>query len=152
MKETVLMIDDDIDDIHLAEEAFNKMDKDISFTYLLTGEQVSEYLDQSNPLPNLILLDLNMPLRTGKEVLSDIKENKKYAAIPVVIFTTSISETDRRECFRLQANSVVSKPALFNYWEILLESLCAIFLRACASKDSAEEILEKNENKLFENE
>jgi len=127
------MIDDDMDDIHLVEEAFSQINKDIVFDYQTHGENVIEYLSNLPDHPDIILLDLNMPKKNGKEVLKEIKSNSRFADIPVVIFTTSISESDRKECFQLKANSVVSKPALFNYWQILLESLCAIFLRSCAS-------------------
>lgn len=133
MKEKILMIDDDVDDVMLAKEAIASLKTDIQFTYLNGGNNIVGYFDRlpKQNLPDLILLDLNMPMPNGMEVLKEIKSHPDYSVIPVVIFTTSISEADRKECMRLKANSVVSKPHLFNYWGILIQSLCAVFLKEC---------------------
>ena len=131
MKQTVLMIDDDIDDVMLAKSTFESIKADVDFHYLLTPDNIIQYLQQkfNGHLPDLILLDLNMPAIDGRDILKELKENKEYSGIPVVIFTTSRSEEDKINCFRLKANSFVPKPLSFNHWEPVMHSICALYVK-----------------------
>jgi CheY-like chemotaxis protein len=131
MKQTVLMIDDDIDDVMLAKSTFEALKADVEFHYLLTPGDIIQFLNQNmnGHLPDLILLDLNMPTKDGKAVLQELKANDDYSGIPVVIFTTSRSEEEKANCFRLKANSFVSKPVSFNHWEPVMHSICALYIK-----------------------
>ena len=79
------------------------------------GEQAIQFLRQTSqftgaPRPGLILLDLNLPLRNGLEVLAEVKADPDLLMIPVVIFSTSQAETDIRASYQLHANAYISKP------------------------------------------
>ena len=131
MKQTVLMIDDHIDDVMLAKSTFENLKADIEFHYLLSPGDIIQFLDEkmNGHLPDLILLDLNMPGKDGRQVLQELKENEEYSGIPVVIFTTSRQDEDKANCFRLKANSFVSKPVSFNHWEPGMHSICALYIK-----------------------
>src|SRR5688572_11774528 len=133
MKQTVLMIDDDIDDITLTKEAFQLIKADVKFSFVLKATNITQYLDAYAGKDNihLILLDLNMPGVDGKTVLKQLKNSPAYDTIPIVVFSTSTSEEDREECLKLKANMFLSKPANLKHWELLVQSLCILFLKDC---------------------
>ena len=73
--------------------------------------------------PELILLDLNLPRMTGREVLAQIKGDDSLRTIPTIILTTSAAYEDVQDCYRLQANSYVCKPVSFELFEDLVKSI-----------------------------
>jgi CheY-like chemotaxis protein len=78
--------------------------------------------------PDLILLDLNLPKKDGREVLREIKEDKSLHSIPVIILTTSNAEKDILEAYDLHANAYVTKPLDFNQFIIVVESIVNFWL------------------------
>jgi two-component system response regulator len=116
-KFSILIAEDDPDDRFLLKKAFeeNKVEETISFVE--NGIKTLEYLktirDANHLYPNLIILDLNMPLRNGKEVLQEIKEDSILKKIPVVIFSTSNNEAVIDKCYELGANTYIVKPLSF---------------------------------------
>ena len=114
---TVLLVEDDPADQKLVKIALAHQGKNCEIYVAGNGEEALEYLRQSNdgklqnPRPNIILLDLNMPGMGGREFLKEIKADDDLSSIPVVILTTSDSETDIEQCYRLQASGYVQKPA-----------------------------------------
>ena len=112
----VLVAEDDADDRFLLQAAF----KERGFTYPLyfvdNGVQVMEYmlsLDCPDAYPKLILLDLNMPKKDGKEVLAELSADSRFAAIPVIIFSTTQNEGEMKRCYDLGATSYIVKPDNF---------------------------------------
>lgn len=107
-KPWVILVDDD--DRFLIHQAFRAY----SSTYLLQAiekpEALFQLLEDSVVLPALILLDLNMPLMNGFEVLKQVRSRRVYDAIPIVILTTSEAESDRKLARDLGANSLITKP------------------------------------------
>jgi CheY-like chemotaxis protein len=69
---------------------------------------------EAAPRPGLILLDLNMPRKDGREALKEIRENPDLRRVPIVVFTTSRADTDIRRVYELGANSFITKPAAFD--------------------------------------
>jgi two-component system, response regulator len=120
---TVLMADDDEDDRLLARDAFEECEADVDLRFVEDGEQLMDYLHGHGewlgcPRPSLILLDLNMPKKDGRECLAAIKENPSLRRIPVVVISTSKAEEDVLRSYDLGVSSFVSKPVTY---ESLLE-------------------------------
>lgn len=116
---TVLMADDDEDDRLLARDAFDEGASDIDLRFVQDGEELLEYLHGHGPWtncprPSLILLDLNMPRKDGREALSAIKENPALRRIPVIVITTSKAEEDVLRSYDLGVSSFISKPATYD--------------------------------------
>lgn len=109
----ILVCDDDHEDQFLIEGAFTeaRIKADIRFTS--DGLELIQYLETcasgAHPCPSIILLDLNMPRVDGKQALEWIKSHSEFRAIPVVIYTTSSAKEDVRQCYRLGANTFMTK-------------------------------------------
>ena len=111
----ILLVEDDPADIRLTQEALKeaKVANDLHVT--TDGEQALQFLRQEGrfsaaPRPDLILLDLNLPKKGGREVLASIKGDQKLKRIPVVVLTTSKAEEDILRSYELNCNSYVTKP------------------------------------------
>lgn len=118
---TILMADDDLDDRFLTRSAFEESQVDCVLHFVEDGTEVFDFLekrgkyhDVSGELPSLILLDLNMPKKDGKQVLREIKDSPAFRHIPIVIFTTSKSPEDVRQLYRMGASSFITKPSSFD--------------------------------------
>lgn len=114
----VLLVDDDPGDTLMIREAFahNKVRNDLAA--VADGVQAMQYLRREGeyadaPRPDLILLDLNLPRKDGREVLAEIKSDPELATIPVVVLTTSHAEEDILRSYQLHANAYVTKPVDF---------------------------------------
>jgi CheY-like chemotaxis protein len=114
----VLLVDDDPGDTLMIREAFadNKVRNELAC--VADGVQAMQYLRRegeyaSAPRPDLILLDLNLPRKDGREVLAEIKGDPTLATIPVVVLTTSHAEEDVLRSYQLHANAYVTKPVDF---------------------------------------
>lgn len=123
----IVMADDDEDDIILVRDALHRCHANHSFHSVLDGVDLLDYLHNRGgfadpnkaPRPDLILLDLNMPRKDGREALKEIKEDPRLRCIPVVILTTSRAEADIEQSYRCGANSFIPKPVTF-------ESMCEV--------------------------
>ena len=121
-EKTILMVDDDLDDYYLVKEALleNGMLNDLRL--VSDGMELMDYLfhrgkftdSESSPLPSLILLDLNMPGKDGREALRELKTYPMLRSIPVVVFTTSSDIDDITACYEMGASSFISKPNTFD--------------------------------------
>lgn len=127
----ILMADDDDDDRLLAQDALSESQLEGSLHFVENGEDLMDYLFRRGkyeppveaPRPGLILLDLNMPRKDGREALREIKADPELRRIPVVVLTTSKADTDIGAIYELGANSFISKPfqfeALVNVMRVL---------------------------------
>jgi chemotaxis family two-component system response regulator Rcp1 len=111
----VLMAEDNPDDVFLTEEALKESKLHVDLSVVENGVETMAFLRgegpwASAPRPDLILLDLNMPRKDGREVLAEIKADHDLRTIPVVIVTTSQSEADVYRAYSLHANCYVTKP------------------------------------------
>lgn len=128
---SVLMADDDEEDCFLAGEAFLESGAGATFFCVEDGIELMEYLLERpgrRDLPNLILLDLNMPRKDGREALLEIKAESSLQHIPIVILTTSKEEKDVAFAMRAGASSFVTKPATFDGWVEIMKSLAEHWL------------------------
>jgi len=128
---TILMADDDPDDCILVKDALaeNRLDNDLRC--VKDGHELMDYLYQRgkfgdvrlSPLPGLILLDLNMPKKDGREALKEIKADSRLRKIPVVVLTTSREKEDIVQAYSLGANSFIVKPETFQALIDIIRSL-----------------------------
>ena len=111
----ILLVEDNPADVRLTQEALREGKLRNSLTVAETGEEALAMLGQrpphqDSPKPDLILLDLNLPGRSGREVLAEIKADPDLKRIPVVILTTSKAEEDVVKSYNLHANAYITKP------------------------------------------
>ena len=134
---TILMVDDDLDDFFLARDAFRKIGIPSDFELVADGEELMDYLTrrgkflslQNSPLPILILLDLNMPKKDGREALAEVKKDPDFRQIPIVVFTNSKEDKDISYCYDLGANSYITKPATFDALVEVMRNLGEYWLK-----------------------
>ena len=123
------MAEDDADDRLLAHDALAECGLGEDLRFVENGEELLDYLlqrgkyNKQTPRPGLILLDLNMPVKDGREVLQEIKTNAALRRIPVVVLTTSRADTDIDRIYNLGANSFITKPVRY---EALVEVMRTI--------------------------
>jgi CheY-like chemotaxis protein len=118
---TILMADDDPDDRQLTREAFEESKLSNDLRFVEDGEELLDYLyrrgkyvdPESSPRPSIILLDLNMPRRDGREALQIIRSDPQMRPIRVIIMTTSKAEEDMLRSYDLSAASYITKPVTF---------------------------------------
>jgi chemotaxis family two-component system response regulator Rcp1 len=111
----ILLVEDSPGDVRLTREAFKDAKVHINLHVAPDGTEAMAFLKREGKYanvarPDLILLDLNLPKKDGREVLGDIKESPELKSIPVVILTTSASEADILRSYRLHANCYITKP------------------------------------------
>jgi len=112
-KPVILYAEDDYDDFESVKEALQQLSADCELVHARHGEQALEYLrDHEADLPSLVVLDLNMPIMDGKEVLQSMKRDDRYKNIPVMIFTTSSREDDVKLCQKHDC-TFFRKPTLY---------------------------------------
>lgn len=112
---TILLVDDDPDDQDLFQEAVSELDSSIQCLRAYHGEEALELLQSAaSPRPELIFMDLNMPRMNGRACLRKLKENADLKDIPVIIYSHSRREEERRELFELGAGHFISKPMYYN--------------------------------------
>ena len=119
----VLLVDDDPGDALLVCEAFARAKVSNEVVVVSDGEQAMQHLrDPATRVPDLVLLDLNLPRKHGREVLAEIRSDAALTHLPVVILSTSEAEADIRTSYELHANAYVSKPTdLRRFVEVLRE-------------------------------
>ena len=128
---TIVMADDDADDRLMAQEALAEARLANVLHCVEDGEELLEYLMRrgqyaalaSSPLPGLILLDLNMPRKDGREALRDIKSDPALRRIPIVVLTTSKAEEDILRSYDLGVNSFIVKPVAFGSLVEVMQTL-----------------------------
>jgi CheY-like chemotaxis protein len=117
----ILMADDDADDREMTRDAFAASRLVNEMRFVEDGVELMDYLNRrgkykdpaQSPRPGLILLDLNMPKKDGREALEEIKADPRLSDIPVIVLTTSKEEEDIHRSYQLHANSYITKPVTF---------------------------------------
>lgn len=123
----ILLIEDNPGDILLTKEAFNECKQNHKINFVKDGIEALKYLRkigeyQDSSTPDLILLDLNLPKKDGREVLEEIKKDSKLKSIPVIILSTSKNDKDIHRTYELKANCYISKPVeLESFFYIISE-------------------------------
>ncbi len=127
----IVIVDDDADDREIVRDAFASTSGNFEYSFLENGDRLIEFLEKSEgaTFPSLILLDLNMPGKDGRETLHDLKKSERFHHIPVIIFTTSSSHRDKNMAYDLGANCFVTKPDTFNKLIELAQSITRLWLQ-----------------------
>ncbi len=121
-KFTILIADDDLDDVQLTRDCIDENKLPIRVNDVNDGQFLLDHLNslasdtQESVLPHLILLDLNMPRKTGLEALQELKADARLCRIPVIVFSTSKAQKDIDKAYELGASCFVSKPNTLEEW------------------------------------
>jgi len=150
----ILLVEDDLGDQKLIKRSLSS-EKIINELHIAnSGEEALEYLQSSKnnrdetPMPDLILLDLNMPGMGGKEFLREIKSNNELCTIPVVILTTSDTDQDIIESYKLQAAGYINKPVSLEQFQEVMHDLTEYWFVICKRVSHGSEY-EHKDNRCF---
>ena len=129
----IMLIEDNVMDLRLTREALRELGLNYNLQLAYDGEQALTMLRAlktatGQARPDLVLLDLNLPLCDGREVLTVIKNDPELASIPVLVLSTSRAGNDVVDCYRLHANSYMVKPLHFGDFVNLMRSTCDYWL------------------------
>lgn len=135
-KKLVLIAEDDDDHFILIQEAIELAGWDCPNHRVKDGMELMEYLERKGnfaklkgqALPVLILLDLNMPKKNGREVLAELKETPQFKAIPLIALSTSLAQEDVTRSYEMGLNSFFRKPTHFKEWVELMKLIKAYWL------------------------
>jgi len=131
-KNIVFYADDDTDDLELVQDAFANYANNVEVVTAMNGLQACSYLQsltEDDPSPCLIILDVNMPLLNGKDVLKRVREIPRFDSIPVVLFTTSSSPLDKEFARKYNAG-FITKPLDVSQ----METIADLFIEHCSDE------------------
>ena len=129
----VLLVEDDPGDVLMTQEAFAEHKVGNRLSVVCDGDEALAYLRQQGryaqaPRPDLVLLDLNLPRRDGRQVLAEIKNDEDLRRIPVVVLTTSQADEDVVHSYSLHANAYVTKPVDFERFIAVVRQIDQFFV------------------------
>jgi two-component system response regulator len=133
----VLLVEDDPGDVLLTSEAFAQHHLDVQLHVVGDGEEATRFLRRTGdfagaPRPALVLLDLNLPRRSGLEVLADLKADPELRTIPVVVLTTSQAQQDIQCSYQLHTNAYIVKPIDADQFSAAIGQIDDLFLTLAA--------------------
>ncbi len=122
---SILLVEDNSADAHLIKEFLKEINIETVLNVVHDGKEAMEFLYKHYKYnnPNFVILDLNLPKMSGREVLKEIKNDDDLKRIPVMILTTSTAEEDIRECYNNYANCYITKPLDFDEFANAMESI-----------------------------
>ncbi|MDX1623532.1 MAG: response regulator [Gemmatimonadota bacterium] len=131
---TILLVEDNPSDIHIARAALEETTFLGELHVVEDGDRALDFLKRRDgfamaPRPDLVLLDLNLPGRDGRQVLREIKSDAELHRIPVIVLTTSTAPSDVVECYDLHANCYIAKPVDFDRFAAVLREIESFWLR-----------------------
>lgn len=129
----ILLVEDNEDEVFLTRRAFRVVNPAISLHHVDNGEKCLAFLRREAPyehapVPDLVLLDINMPVMSGRDALKAIQADEALCHVPVVVLTTSTEERDIQEMYRLRCNSYLTKPVNFERFVQVVRLVCEYWL------------------------
>jgi len=129
----LLLVEDNPGDVLLTVESFKDSEMNINMNVTVDGVEAMDYLHREGEYrtalrPDIILLDLNLPRKNGREVLDEIKNDDNLKSIPVIVLTTSKDEADVLKSYKLHANSFITKPVDLGSFMDVVNSFKAFWL------------------------
>lgn len=127
----ILLVEDNPGDVRLTQEAFKTADHEVTLQTVANGDDAVEFLRQSaeSSLPDLVLLDLNLPGRHGCEVLEEMRDDPQLNPLPVIVLTSSNAEEDIVRCYDASVNAYLTKPTAPDEFISLIDSIEEFWLR-----------------------
>ncbi len=130
----ILLVEDNPADARLVVEAFRDSSVINSIHHVLDGQAAIDFLrersdDDSLPMPDIMLLDLNLPRKDGRQVLKEVRANELISRLPVIALTTSEAEADVTRCYELGANAYIVKPVDFDKFIDVVRSIDSFWLQ-----------------------
>ena len=130
----IMLIEDNLGDNRLTKEVFKEAAVPNRIQIVTNGVEAMQYLNQDGHYqnaarPDLILLDLNIPKKDGREILKELKENPDLKCIPIIVLTTSQSEMDIKSTYEHYANAYITKPRDLNEFIEVIKSIEEYWLR-----------------------
>ena len=123
----IILADDDQDDRDFFSDAFAELKMQTKVSLFNDGQQLMDYLNHPNSiLPQILFLDLNMPIKSGMECLKEIKDNNQFKDIAVAIYSTSASDEDIEDTFVKGANIYIKKPSSFDTLKKILSEIVTV--------------------------
>lgn len=135
----ILLVEDNEGDIFLTKKLFEKASLSNTITVVKDGEAALRFLKDAKRKPDIVLLDINLPKKDGKQVLEEIKNDPNLQAIPVVILTGSKAEKDILESYRLHANSYIIKPVTLENFGAVVSAIEHFWFGVVALPPEADE-------------
>ena len=126
----ILLIEDDIDDVDLLKDALSDNNVNYQMEVIMEGDKVVNYLETINTLPEIIVMDLNLPKTSGKEILFEIKTSSPFTEIPIIVLTTSSSKDDIDYCTQMGISKFITKPSTIEGWNTTIDSIVNVALAA----------------------
>ena len=139
----ILLVEDSPSDAQLTIEALQEAKLDNRMIHVEDGVEAMQFLRREGeyaeaPRPDLIMLDLNLPRKDGREVLAELKQDPKLAMIPVVVLTTSRAEQDVLRSYELHANCYITKPVDFQQFLCVVKSIEQFWLTVVTLPSTAQ--------------
>lgn len=129
MIKTILLLDDDADEKSILDDAFKNIEVEVVIIQVTTVTQLLEFLNKSIVLPDLLLLDVNLPAQTGIEALRTLQTSESFSAMPIVMYTNTADQQTIDNCFEYGASAYVKKTTTLGRLEDHLRILMAWNLR-----------------------
>jgi chemotaxis family two-component system response regulator Rcp1 len=137
----ILLVEDNADDVFLTREAFDAAGLRVNLHHVDNGEKCMQFLYRQGPyadapMPDLILLDMHMPVMDGYEVLTEIVKDEKLRHLPVVVLTTSYEAADIHKMYGLRCSSYITKPVDFDNFVKVIAQLAGYWLTVVVTPDN----------------
>jgi CheY-like chemotaxis protein len=146
----ILLADDDIDDCHFFQEALLEFPLSTNLTIVNNGEQLMQLLtNDTNELPHVLFLDLNMPRKNGFECLSEIKLNEKIKQLPVIIYSTSFHKKIADNLYQNGANYYISKPSGISELKSAVQQMITLVVKENIEQPDKENFILTEERKNY---
>ena len=126
-RNTIFVIDDDADDRKIISDAFKEDNPQVDYAFFENADSFLKSLNSSSKLPDLILLDLNMPGMLGMQVLKELKSSPTFSVIPIIILTTSVREKDKQNAYEIGVNCFLQKPQSYSGFLLLAKAILLLW-------------------------
>lgn len=123
-KLNILVVEDDLDDVLLLETALTDNEIPYNINVIMQGDKLMPHLEQTEEIPHIIILDFNLPVKHGRELLKEISLDTRFNQIPVIVLTTSSAREDIDYSYRMGAKKFITKPTSLHGFKELVENIC----------------------------